>query len=113
MGTAGAGSRAGSRRGVCCSRWAGQGSSLAGIWGLELKAPHHEAQQRLPALEVRVAGQGADIVEEGLAGKRLANELVVGIHQPEYGMKQEGQEVEGGEQGREVLLAMPVVWVRW
>ena len=55
----------------------------------------HEIEEMLPALEEEITSKGTDIVEESFSSsKRVAQQLVFGIHQVEDGMEQEGQEIE-------------------
>jgi len=76
---------------------------------LQLQTFDHERHQGLPALEAQVAGQGAQIVEEGLGPQERAQAMLAGIEQLQQGVKQEGQKIEGRQQGREMLLAVAEV----
>ncbi len=44
-----------------------------------------------------------------MARQELAEALVARVHQIQHGVKQEGQEIEGGQQGGEVCLAVAEV----
>jgi len=66
--------------------------------------------QSLPVFEIEVAGQGLQIVEEGLARRQLGPHAAVGlVAQVENGVKQEGQQVEHDQYHRQVLVAVAEV----
>jgi len=84
--------------------------TLTGIRLVKFQAPQHEVEQVVPTLEVKIAGQRTDIVEEGLAGwEGLADELIFCIAHPEHGMEQQGEQIEGSEQGGQMLFAVSEV----
>jgi len=47
--------------------------------GVEIEAGEHEIDQRLPALEVEITGQGLHIIKEGLAGGTCRPPAAVGF----------------------------------
>ena len=60
----------------------------------------HEGEQRRPGLEVDAAGQGADVIKEGLpCAQSVANLLVSGISQGQRSVQEKSQEVEAEQQG--------------
>jgi hypothetical protein len=49
---------------------------------IQFKSFNHEIEQMIPAIEVEVAGESANVIEKGVAdGQRLAPELVLVIYQ--------------------------------
>ena len=69
----------------------------------------HEGHQGLPTIEAQIAAQCAEVVEKPFAWQELADALVAGVQQVEQGVKQEGQEIEGGQEGGEILFAVAEV----
>lgn len=50
------------------------------------------------------------MLEEHFAAWQFcADQLVLGIHHVENGVEQEGQQIQGHQQGRQMLLAVPKV----
>ena len=89
-----------------------EANQSSGIRNFQFKLFDHECHQGVPAVEAQVAGQCAQVVEKPFARQELADAPVVGVEQFQEGVEQEGQEIEGGQEGGEMFFAMAVVWVR-
>ena len=49
---------------------------------IEFKLFNHEIEEMLPRVEIKIAGQGLNIIEKGAAGGQLlAQEAIFGINQ--------------------------------
>jgi hypothetical protein len=73
----------------------------------QFETPHHEVQQLAPAGKVDVKAQGSDMFEERPASGEPLAQHPVGFIEPAQGrMHQEGQEVQGGQDRCQVLLAV-------
>ena len=83
-----------------------------GIRDVQLELFDHECHQGIPTVEAQIAGQSAQVVEKPFARQKLTDAPVARIHQVQQGVKQEGQEIEGGQQGGEVLFAVTEVMVQ-
>ena len=70
----------------------------AGIRDVQFKLFDHECHQGVPTVEAQVTGQRTQVVEEPFARQELADASVARVHQVQQGVKQEGQEIEGGQQ---------------
>ena len=82
------------------------GGSTA-IGQLDFQPAQHEIEQGFETLEAEVARQRTKIIKKGLAaGQGGAQHLVFLVNQLLHGVQQEGQQVEGGQQGRQMLLAV-------
>ena len=89
---------------------------LSGFWLRRgpVEAFQHEIDQCLPTVEAQVAGQCLDVVEQAPArGQLLAQQLELVVHPLQHGVGQKGQDDEARQQGRQVLLAVAVVCVKW
>jgi len=65
----------------------------------------HEGEQFLPTGEVEVAGQRAQVVEEGAADRQFtAHSLVCQATEVQSGVEEKGQQQERQQYGREMLL---------
>jgi len=63
-----------------------------------------------PTLKVHIAGQGAQIIEEGFANPEFgAQQFIFGIQQVQNGVEEKGQQIEGQQEGRQMLVSMPKV----
>jgi hypothetical protein len=86
-----------------------RGSRRLGV-GANFKTPYHKVHQSVPVGEKHVSGQGAQVVEEGFARRQGgADEPVVFVGQGQKGEIEEGQDVQGGQQRGELLLAVAEV----
>lgn len=84
--------------------------TLVGIWDIDFQAAQHEIQQGIEVLEANIAGQSLDMLEEHFAAWQFcADQLVLGIYHVEHGVEQEGQQIQGHQQCRQILLAVPEV----
>ena len=71
---------------------------------------HHEDEEVIPTVEADVSCQSSDVIKESLSSFELvSNELVFFVKDGERGMKQEGEQIQGSEERREVLFAMTEV----
>ena len=78
--------------------------------GADLEPPHHEIHQCLPVGKGQVAGERAQIVEEGLArGQGGADEPIVGVGEGLKGVKEKTQDVHRGQEGGQMPFAVPKV----
>ena len=80
------------RAGTAGTPWAS--SAYASGWfgvGTDFQTSHHAVHQRLPVGEEQVSGQGAQIIEESLAGRQGgADEPIVRIGKGQEGVIEEG-----------------------
>ena len=80
---------------------------------VEFETCKHEVDERLPAGEVEIPGQGLHIVEEGLAGGEFRpHPAVLFVAQIQGGVKQERHQVEHDEHHCQVLLAVAEVMLK-
>ena len=78
--------------------------------GADFQAPHHKVHQGVPVGKEHIAGQGAQVIEEGLAGGQGgADEPVVFVGKGQEGVIEEGQDVHRRQQRGEMLLAVAEV----
>jgi hypothetical protein len=76
----------------------------------QLESFDHEFQHGIPAGEIDVTRQSSNVIEECLAGcELLAKQLTLDASQAQNGVKQEGQQIEGQQDARQILLAMPKI----
>jgi hypothetical protein len=60
-----------------------------------LESRDHEGDQVIPALEKKVTGQGAKVIEEGSSGGEFGPQTLIGaVAQLEYRMAEKGQQDE-------------------
>ena len=80
------------------------GSGTLGVEA-QLQPAQHEAQPRRPTGKLQIMGQGADVLEEGLAaGQGCAHQPVVLVARTQQGVEQEGQQVQRRQQRRQMFL---------
>jgi hypothetical protein len=64
----------------------------------------------IPTLEIEIPGQSPQVIEESLAGGQVrTQEFVLLIEQFQQRVEQQRQDVEGGEERSEMLLAVPKI----
>ena len=66
-----------------------------GDWYFIIKAADHKIEQIIPALKVQISCKSADIIKKGFSSRQfLTKHLIIIIHDPKQGMKEEGEDVE-------------------
>lgn len=59
----------------------------------------HEINQMLPTGEQEILGEAENVLEKPFASAALATNLLIGrVNQLQYGMKQEGEQIEGEQE---------------
>lgn len=80
---------------------------------LRAQALKHEPHEMFPTIKGDIQHQGAQMLEESVAGRQQATHSAVGrVHPVERGMKQVSEQNQGGQQIGQVLFAMPEVMLK-